>query len=142
MQQHRCSHVTTGIEVEMVIPPAQSAPRIVASEELGPLALFHSYATTVGMTQPAIEAAQKLLDVSLLTSDDKYNKCTMSEHTVKKCTISSSKTCQPFKQDSAVATCSQNIPVFVQQQHTSFELIVCLARCGGDGTASCCEPQE
>lgn len=53
--------------MEVVIPPVQSAPRIVASEELGALALFHSYATTVGMSQPAIDAALELLDVSLLT---------------------------------------------------------------------------
>lgn len=50
--------------MEVVVPPAQSAPRIVASEDLGALALFHSYATTVGMSQPAIDAALELLDVS------------------------------------------------------------------------------
>ena len=53
----------TGIEVEVVTPAPQSAPRIAASEDLGATALFHSYATTVGMSQPALEAALELLQV-------------------------------------------------------------------------------
>ena len=52
-----------GIEVEVVTPAPQAAPRIPASEDLGAPALFHSYATTVGMSQPALEAALELLRV-------------------------------------------------------------------------------
>lgn len=47
----------------MVTPAPQAAPRIPASEDLGAPALFHSYATTVGMSQPALEAALELLRV-------------------------------------------------------------------------------
>jgi len=54
-----------GIEVEVVVPAPQAAPRIPASEDLGALALFHGYATTVGMSQPALDAALDLLRVSL-----------------------------------------------------------------------------
>ena len=53
----------TGVEVEVVTPAPQAAPRIPASEDLGAPALFHSYATTVGMSQPALEAALELLRV-------------------------------------------------------------------------------
>ena len=52
-----------GIEVEVVTPAPQAAPRIPASEDLGAPALFHSYASTVGMSQPALEAALELLRV-------------------------------------------------------------------------------
>lgn len=52
-----------GIEVEVVTPAPQAAPRIPASEDLGAPALFHSYATTVGMSQPALEAALELIRV-------------------------------------------------------------------------------
>ena len=54
-----------GIEVEVVVPAPQAAPRIPASEDLGALALFHSYAATVGMSQPALDAALDLLRVSM-----------------------------------------------------------------------------
>ncbi|KAL3150757.1 hypothetical protein ABBQ32_000532 [Trebouxia sp. C0010 RCD-2024] len=50
-----------GIEVEVVTPAPQAAPRIPASQDLGALALFHSYAATVGMSQPALQAALELL---------------------------------------------------------------------------------
>ncbi|KAL3137671.1 hypothetical protein ABBQ38_004946 [Trebouxia sp. C0009 RCD-2024] len=50
-----------GIEVEVVTPAPQAAPRIPASQDLGALALFHSYAATVGMSQPALPAALELL---------------------------------------------------------------------------------
>ncbi|KAL0053768.1 hypothetical protein WJX82_010500 [Trebouxia sp. C0006] len=50
-----------GVEVEVVVPAPQAAPRIPASESLGALALFHSYAATVGMSQPALDAALDLL---------------------------------------------------------------------------------
>jgi len=48
----------------VVVPAPQAAPRIPASESLGALALFHSYAATVGMSQPALDAALDLLRVS------------------------------------------------------------------------------
>jgi len=51
--------------VEVVVPAPQAAPRIPASESLGALALFHSYAATVGMSQPALDAALDLLRVSV-----------------------------------------------------------------------------
>ena len=50
--------------MEVVVPAPQAAPRIPASESLGALALFHSYAATVGMSQPALDAALDLLRVS------------------------------------------------------------------------------
>ena len=53
-----------GIEVEVVVPTASTAPRIAVDEDLGALALFHSYADTVGMSQPALEAALDLLRVT------------------------------------------------------------------------------
>ena len=56
-------HVVVGVEVEVVVPAPQAAPRIPASEDLGALALFHSYAATVGMSQPALDAALDLLRV-------------------------------------------------------------------------------
>ena len=46
------------------MPAPQAAPRIPASESLGALALFHSYAATVGMSHPALDAALDLLRVS------------------------------------------------------------------------------
>ncbi len=49
--------------MEVVVPAPQAAPRIPASESLGALALFHSYAATVGMSQPALDAALDLLRV-------------------------------------------------------------------------------
>ena len=52
-----------GIEVEVVSPAPQAAPRIPASEDLGAPALFRSYATTVGMSQPALDAALELIQV-------------------------------------------------------------------------------
>lgn len=55
-----------GIEVEVVTPAPQAAPRIPASQDLGALALFHSYAATVGMSQPALPAALELLRVGSL----------------------------------------------------------------------------
>ena len=58
-----------GIEVEVVTPAPQAAPRIPASEDLGALALFHSYAATVGMSEPALEAALELLRVGSSSSD-------------------------------------------------------------------------
>ena len=57
-----------GIEVEVVTPAPQTAPRIPASQDLGALALFHSYAATVGMSQPALEAALELLRVGSFSS--------------------------------------------------------------------------
>lgn len=54
-----------GIEVEVVVPAPQAAPRIPASQDLGALALFHSYASTVGMSQTALDAALDLLRVRL-----------------------------------------------------------------------------
>lgn len=50
-----------GVEVEVVVPAVQTAPRIAASEDIGAVALLHSYATTVGMSQPALAAALDLL---------------------------------------------------------------------------------
>jgi len=50
--------------VEVVVPAPKAAPRIPASESLGALAMFHSYAATVGMSQPALDAALDLLRVS------------------------------------------------------------------------------
>ena len=52
--------------MEVVTPAPQAAPRIPASEDLGALALFHSYAATVGMSQPALDAALELLRVGPL----------------------------------------------------------------------------
>ena len=49
------------------MPAVQTAPRIAASEDIGAVALFHSYATTVGMTQPALAAALDLLRVRATT---------------------------------------------------------------------------
>jgi hypothetical protein len=46
------------------VPAPKAAPRIPASESLGALAMFHSYAATVGMSQPALDAALDLLRVS------------------------------------------------------------------------------
>ena len=54
-----------GIEVEVVVPAPQATPRIPASEDLGALALFHSYASTVGMSHTALDAALDLLRVGL-----------------------------------------------------------------------------
>lgn len=56
-----------GIEVEVVSPAPQAAPRIPASEDLGAAALFSSYATTVGMSQPALQAALDLIRVGSST---------------------------------------------------------------------------
>ncbi|KAL0029555.1 hypothetical protein WJX79_003952 [Trebouxia sp. C0005] len=50
-----------GVEVEVVVPAPQAASRIPASDSLGALALFHSYAATVGMSQPALDTALDLL---------------------------------------------------------------------------------
>lgn len=46
------------------MPAPQAASRIPASDSLGALALFHSYAATVGMSQPALDTALDLLRVS------------------------------------------------------------------------------
>ena len=54
----------TGVEVEVVVPAVQTAPRIAATEDIGAVALLHSYATAVGMSQPALAAALDLLRVS------------------------------------------------------------------------------
>jgi hypothetical protein len=39
-----------GVEVEVVVPPAASAPRIADAEELAPLQLFQQYAQSKGLS--------------------------------------------------------------------------------------------
>ena len=52
-----------GIEVEVIVAAAQSAPRISGCDNLSPQALLHNYAKTVTMSSVALQAAQSLLKV-------------------------------------------------------------------------------
>lgn len=52
-----------GIEVEVIVAAAQSAPRISGCDNLSPQALLDSYAKTVTMSSDALQAAQSLLKV-------------------------------------------------------------------------------
>ncbi len=52
-----------GIEVEVIIAAAQSAPRISGCDNLSPQALLDSYAKTVNMSSVALQAAHSLLKV-------------------------------------------------------------------------------
>lgn len=52
-----------GIEVEVIVAAAQSAPCISGCDNLSPQALLHNYGKTVTMSSVALQAAQSLLKV-------------------------------------------------------------------------------
>ena len=54
---------TAGIELEFIIPPQQSAPRIEAAEELGALELLKAYAGAMGMSAEAEATGMDVLRV-------------------------------------------------------------------------------
>eukprot|EP00891_Asterochloris_glomerata_P004273 jgi/Astpho2/4273/Aster-x0198 len=51
----------TGIKLELIIPPQQSAPRIEAAEELGAIGLLQAYAEAMDMTPDAAAVGRELL---------------------------------------------------------------------------------
>ena len=52
-----------GIQLDLVIPPQQSAPRIEAAEELGAIGLLQAYAEGMDMTPDAAAVGMELLRV-------------------------------------------------------------------------------
>jgi hypothetical protein len=54
-----------GIEIEVIVAAAQSAPRISGCDNLSPQALLDSYAKTINMSNVALQSAHSLLKVCL-----------------------------------------------------------------------------
>ena len=49
--------------MEVIELPAEHAPRIAASEAMGPIPLFHAYAATANLPGEAVTAGQQILEV-------------------------------------------------------------------------------